>query len=65
MDVSQSTLSETAGRLERLGLLQRRKEAGISYYRVEDLELLHRLLTIIQPSLMDRLVDQFLHTWSD
>ena len=65
LEISLSTLSEMATRLERIGLLSRQRKGRSSSFSVPDTKLLHRLLKIIQPSLVDRLVDHFLDTWSN
>ena len=63
LDVAASTLSEICTRLTRLGLIIRENRDRRTYFHVCDPKMLHRLLTRIESSLLDRLVDRFLATW--
>ncbi|HJN55622.1 MAG TPA: winged helix-turn-helix transcriptional regulator [Candidatus Poseidoniales archaeon] len=63
LDVAASTLSEICTRLTRLGLINRESRGRMTYFHVREPQMLHRLLTRIEASLLDRLVDRFLATW--
>ena len=62
LEMSPSSLHDNCKKLERLGLINRKKD-GNTYFTITDPKLLHTLLTKIQSSLLDRLVDHFLDSW--